>query len=85
MAKTTKEMSKLDFEQVLKGQYADEIASSATTGFVQLKVGHAVEIVSTGSTSDNANYYDGSTLVMTLSLTYSDSSKSSIVRAERTV
>ena len=83
MAKSTKEMSKLDFEQVLKSSYTDEIASASTTGFVQGKIGHRVEAVDVSPTTLNISYYDSGTLLMTLQIIYTDASQTKFVSAER--
>jgi hypothetical protein len=85
MAKTTKDMSKLDFEQVLKGQYVDELASTMTTGFVQGKVGHKVLAIDISATVIDFEYYDGSTLLMTIEVEYADASQEKVIRAERII
>lgn len=84
MAKTTKEQSKLDYEQVIKNSSTDELATIATSGFVQSKVGHKIEKTVINSTTDDYSYYNGATLLMTLRIIYDDSTKASVTSAERT-
>lgn len=76
-------MSKLDFEQVLKSGFSDEIASAATTGFVQLKVGHKVTADTISPTVVNYVYSDDTTDLMTIQVTYTDATQSVVVSAER--
>jgi len=83
MAKTTKEMSKLDFEQTLKAGFADEISSAMTTGYVQGKVGHKIVANYFSPTQVIYEYYDSSTLVMSIRVTYTDASQATFLSAER--
>lgn len=83
MSITTKQASKLDYEQVIKSASTDELATIATSGFVQSKVGHKIEKSVVNATTDDFSYYNGSTLLMTLRIIYDDSTKASVTSAER--
>lgn len=83
MAKTTKQLSKLDFEQVIQMQNVDEIASTMTTGFVQGKVGHKVTASTVSPTVVNYTYSDGVLTLMTIQVVYTDSTQTTVVSVER--
>jgi hypothetical protein len=84
MSNTTKQASKLDFEQVIKSASTDELATIATSGFVQSKVGHKIQKTIIDSVTDDYSYYNGAVLLMTLRIIYDDSTKATVLSAERT-
>jgi len=84
MAITSKQASKLDFEQVIKSASTDELATIAVSGFVASKVGHKIQKTIVNSTTDDYSYYNQSTLLLTIRIVYDDSTKSSVSVVERT-
>lgn len=83
MNKTTKEMSKQDADQTLKYAFSDETATLSTGGFIDSKVGHKVEAIPFDAVSTDYNFYNGTTLLKTIRITYTDSTQDTFLSAER--
>lgn len=85
MAITSKPLSDLDSEQTLRGSFNDIDSSFTVAGFVTGKVGRKVTRTVIGATIDDYSYYEGSTLLYTIRVTFSDASHSDVNIVERTV
>lgn len=89
---TTKQIGKIDAENVLRKAYNIEDASMTVNGFLIGKVGHRVTL--TISTTNVANdteaysFYDASvsppTLLYTFTIVYTDATREQMISAERT-
>lgn len=82
---TTKRMSERDANQTLQMSFNDVNDTLSVDGFVVGKVGRAVERNIISSTIDDYEFYEGSDLLYTLRVTYSNSSHDDVNRVERTV
>ena len=82
---TSKPMSNLSGENTLRGAFNDQDSTLAVSGFVTAKVGHKIVRTVVSSTIDQFSFYDGSTLLYTLQITYNNSSHDEIDLVERTV
>lgn len=85
MAETSKPLSNLTQGNVDRAIYNSEDHSITTSTFVFAKVGHKIEFVNTSSTIDDISYYDGTTLLYTVRIVYSNAAHDAIVSVERTV
>ena len=85
MAKTTKRLSEFDANQTLQGSYNDVNATISVDGFVTGKVNRAVDFVSVSSTIDDLQFTEDSNILYVIRLTYTNSTKSALLRVERTV
>lgn len=84
MAKTAKEMSEQDPQQVLRGAYNEVDKSLTTASFIVGKIGHKIVKTNTSATIEDYAYSDGATLLYTIRVTYVDSTKADLVSVERT-
>ena len=80
---TTKEPSKLDFEQNIKNAANDQDKTIATSGFINAKIGHAIERTAVSPVVDDFSYYDGATLLYVIRITWTTSAKNDFTRTER--
>ncbi len=80
---TGKVKSDLSGENVLRGAYNDVDASITTNGFLVGKVGHKVVRNVVSSTVDDYSFYDGTTLLYTLRITYNNAAHDEVNQAER--
>lgn len=84
---TTKQIGKIDGDQVLRKAYVVEDGTIAVNGFLAGKVGHRVEITD-GGTTEVFQFIDNSVspaiLLYEITLTYTDGTKETLVSAERT-
>lgn len=83
MAITTKQQSERDFQQTLKLSFNDSDASLTTSNFVTAKLGHKITRAIVSSTIDTYSYYDNSTLLYTIKVTYSNSAHDEVNEVER--
>lgn len=84
MSQTTKPMSLLDFEQVIKGAYNESDKSLTTGSFLTAKVGHKIEVTYPSSSVEVYAFKDGTTMLYELTITYTSSTKDNLQSAERT-
>lgn len=88
MSITTKQPTKLDYEQSIQGAYNDVNATLSVDGFLAGKVGHKVTLaVSTTSVVDDTevySFFDGAVLLYQITIIYTDGTRSLMVSAERT-
>ena len=80
---TGKVKSDLSGENVLRGAFNDVDASITTNGFLVGKVGHKVVRSVVSSTIDDYSFYDGTTLLYTLRITYNNAAHDEVNQAER--
>lgn len=84
MADIQKPMSRMDGQQVLKEIFNQTDHSITTTSFISSKVGNKIERAAINATTDDYSYFDGATLLYTIRVIYSTSSKEEIASVERT-
>lgn len=88
MANTTKQMSKQDSPQVLKGSYNEVNASLSVDGYLTAKVGRKVEMaIATTSIANDTEVYTFSESGIDLyeiTIIYTDGSREIMISAERT-
>ncbi len=82
---TTKKMSDQSGNNALRGAYNDQDSTLAVSGFISAKQGHKIVRSAVSPTIDTYSFYDGSTLLYTLQITYNNSSHDEIDLVERTV
>lgn len=85
MSTTSKKMSDLNFENVLRQAHNPNDGTIATGSFVSSKVGHKITRSDINATTEDYSFHDGSTLLYTLRIIYTDGTRSSISSVERTV
>lgn len=83
MANSSKQPSKLDFEQIFKNAANDSEKSVAVSGFLDAKVGHRFERTAVNATTDDFSFYDDVLLIKTIRVVYASSAKEEINSAER--
>jgi hypothetical protein len=87
MAETKKPMSDKDYTQVIKSVFNDTDKSLTMNGFLVGRVGHKVTL--TLSTTNFANdtetysFYDNGTLLYSIRIIYTDSTRNIMSEAER--
>lgn len=84
MSETTKRLSDYDQTQIMQKIYNPD-GSIAVGSFLAGKVGHKVERTQVSATVDDYEFFDGSTLLYTIRVTYNNSSHDEIDVAERIV
>ena len=83
MPRSIKDSYLADSNQVLQGSYNDVDKSLSTAGFLVGKVGRKVSVVTVAEV-ETYSFYEDSILLYELTLTYTDSTKTTFVSAERT-
>jgi hypothetical protein len=83
MSITTKRPTKLDYEGALRSSFNNEDSTLTVNGFLVGKVGRKVELITT-STTDQFDFKEDGTLLYTILITYTDSTKAVLASAERT-
>lgn len=83
MANSEKNMAEVDAEQALRFAFDNNTKTFATGNFVGLKIGHKIEQVAVNSSTDDFKYYDGATLLQTIRVTYTTSTKDVLSSVER--
>jgi hypothetical protein len=83
MAETTKPLSERDYAQTLRGSFNDADKSFTVNAFVAAKVGHRITRTNYLTTGDDFSFFDGSNLLYTIRVNYTDSSKSVLDYVER--
>jgi hypothetical protein len=84
MSETTKRLSEYDQTQIMQKIYNPD-GSIAVGSFLAGKIGHKVERTAFSATVDDYEFFDGSTLLYTIRVTYNNSSHDEIDSAERIV
>ena len=83
MPRSIKDSYLADSNQVLQGAYNDVDKSLSTAGFLVGKVGRKVSVVTVAEV-ETYSFYEDAVLLYELTLTYTDSTKTTFVSAERT-
>jgi hypothetical protein len=87
MAETRKPMSEKDYAQVIKSVFNDTDKSLTINGFLVGRVGHKVTLTlsTTNFVNDTETYsfYDNGTLLYSIRIIYTDSTRSVMLEAER--
>jgi hypothetical protein len=81
---TTKVFDDHDEQQIIRKVYNPEEGTLAVGGFVAGKLGHKVIRAISSPTVDTYSFYDNSTLLYVLTVTYDDSSHTNVNQVERT-
>lgn len=84
MSITTKPPTKLDYEQAIQGSFNDMNSTLSVDGFIVGKVGHKVVRTAPSGTVEVYSFYDNSTLLYEITITYTTSTKEEIAQVERT-
>ena len=85
MSTTSKTTSLLNGDNILRSAFNEEDKSLTTASFVSAKLGHKITRSIISATVDDFEYYDATTLLYTIRVTYTDSTHSDLVSVERTV
>lgn len=85
MSEPTNSLSEYDQIQITQKAYNPQERTLAVGSFVAGKVGYKVVRAIVSATIDDYSYYDGSTLLQTLRVTYDDSNHTNVNQVERTV
>ncbi len=85
MSDSTKSPSEFDQTQIIQRVYNKEEKTLAVGSFVAGKLGHKIERTAVSATVDDFEYYDGSTLLYTIRVTYDNSSHDNVDVVERVV
>jgi len=83
MAETSKRLSEKDYQQTLQGSYNEVDKTLSVNGFIVGKVGHKVVRTDYSTTGDDFSFYDGATLLYTIRVNYTTSSKAILDYVER--
>jgi len=83
MSQTSKQESVINQGNAIRAAYNAVDKSITTAGFLTGKVGHKIERVVVDGFTDDYKYYDETTLLYTLRITYADTAKSEFLSAER--
>lgn len=81
---TDKSIDVNDASQVLGYSFNRVDNSLSTSSFLVGKVGRKIEVNYVDSVTEEYSYYEGTDLLYTLQLVYTDSSKDNLASAERT-
>lgn len=76
-------LSKLDPGQIAQTTYNPDTNTLATSGFLTKQIGNKITKVSFSSTVDDFEHFTDGVKVLTIRVTYLDSSKLDAVSAER--
>lgn len=82
---TTKPMTEYDETMLFQKAYNPTEGTIAVGSFVAGKLGHKVIRTIISGTVDDFTYYDGSTILHVIRVTYDDSSHTNVNQVERTV
>ncbi len=85
MANTTKVMTDKDSGQTLQAAYNEVNATLGVDGFVTGKVGRKIVRTAVSGTVDDFEFFEGSNLLYTIRITYSNATHDDINQVERTV
>lgn len=80
---TTKSPSNLSQENVLRGAYNEMNATISVDSFIVGKVGHKLTRTVVSPTVDDYSFFDGTTLLYTLRVTYDNVAHDNVDQVER--
>lgn len=77
-------MSDMSSENVLRSAHNQTDATISISGFVSARIGHKITRADVSATVETYSFFDGSTLLYTLTLTYTDATQTKLASVERT-
>lgn len=80
----TKPSTDRDYQQTLKKSYNDVNATLGVDGFIVGQVGNKIIIDSSNSIFDTFSFYESTTLLYVIQVTYTDNTKTTTSQVERT-
>ena len=83
MSNTSKEQTHLDGHQTLKASYNDVDASLTVNGFLVGAVGRKVDVTYPDTVTEQFAFSENGTALYTIEIIYTDSTKESLLSAER--
>lgn len=83
VVETSKPLSERDYAQTLQGAYNEVDKTLSVNGFIVGKVGHKVVRTDYLTTGDDYSFYDGSTLLYTIRVNFTNATKSILDYVER--
>jgi FKBP-type peptidyl-prolyl cis-trans isomerase (trigger factor) len=83
MSITTKKPTKLDYEQAIQGSFNDVNSTLSVDGFIVGKVGHKIVKENFSATEEDYSFYDNTTLLYKLRITYTSALKQDLASVER--
>lgn len=81
----TKPLSEYDQTQILQKVYNPADATLAIGSFVAAELNNNLQVAYPSSTTETYSFYEASTLLYTLTVVYTDSTKSNLSSVTRTV
>ncbi len=84
MSNLVKSNTIIDSDQVLENVYNDSDKTISTSAFITSKLGNKIVRTLASATVETYAFYDGSNLLYTLTVTYTDSTLGTISQVERT-
>lgn len=84
MSNTTKPRSEYDMTQIIQKVYNPAEGTLATGTFLSGQLGNNIQVAYPSSSTETYSFYEGVTLLYTLTVTYTDASKASLSSVERT-
>jgi hypothetical protein len=82
---TNKKTSELSMENVLRHIHNQQDATIGVNGFITLKQGHRITRVDIDSLTEDYSFFDGTTLLYTIRIVYTNITQDKIASVERTV
>ncbi len=83
MSETTKSPSEYSEQQIMQRSFNKEGHTLGVDGFIVGKLGRKIIRSDVTSSSEDFAFYDSTTLLYTIRITYTDSSKSTLSQVER--
>ena len=83
MSETTKPLSDRDYAQTLRGAFNDSDKSFTVNSFIVGKIGHKVVRTNYLTTGDDFSFYDNASLLYTIRINYTDTTKTVLDYIER--
>lgn len=83
MANSSKPMASEDANQTLRFAFDPATRTISTSSFVNAKIGHKITVTAFSSSADDYSYFDGATLLSTVRVSYTDSTKATLLSVER--
>lgn len=84
MSSTNKPLSEYDFQHVIRKAH-NEDGTLGVNGFIVGQLGRKITRTLVNSTTEDYSFFDGTTLLYTIRIIYTDSSRADLASVERTV
>ena len=84
MSGTNKKFTDYDHQQILQKAYNPDDATLAVGSFVAAQVNNNIQVAYPDSVTETYSFYEGTTLLYTLTVVYTNSSKGSLSSVTRT-